>query len=444
MKRNITFLLSLVCCVTLNAQLISSTGSMSAQRVSHGSATLANGKILVFGGDNGNVNSYVVHKTAELYNGGTWSATGSMAKNRRVPASVVLSNGNVLVMGGRDADQNEFASCEIYNVATGTWSYADSMAEARSASKAITLNNGKVLVVGGDYTGTCELYDQATNTWSTTGSLNTDPNGWFDAVKLPNGNVLIVGGGTAAAEIYNVATGTWTPTANPMTLSRTAPTAILMTNGKVLVAGGNFTKTSEVFDPVANTFTAAGDMGQYASACDMVNLTDGSVLIYGIGDLFSTDRKALQQFNPSTNTWGYPGTTPVNIITANDYTVNRLPNGKILYSGGNVTTGNGSNNQCYVVNLNALGLEDLQAVDQFMVYPVPAKDYITVVSENGIIGTGYNLLLSNTLGQVIYTAPINNQETSINLQGITQSGIYFINLKNNRGEIVQTSKIIVE
>jgi hypothetical protein len=442
MKRSITLLSALCCCINLNAQLISATGSMSSQRVSHNSATLANGKILVFGGDNGNANSYVVHKSAELYNNGAWSGTGNMAKNRRLAASVVLSNGNVMVIGGRNANQDEFASCEIYNVSTGTWSYADSMDNARSGAVAITLNNGKILAIGGDYTETCELYDQASNTWTATGSLAVSRS-WFDAVKLPNGNVLVVGGGSATAEIYNVSTGTWSAVSSPMNQTRTAPTAILMTNGKVLIAGGNFTKTSEVFDPIANTFTAAGDMGQYASACDMINLTDGRVLIYGIGDVFSTDRKALQVFTPSTGTWSYPGSVPTNIFCASDYTVNRLPNGRILYSGGNWTTGNGANQQCYVVNLTALGLEELTGAD-FQVYPVPAKDHLTIDCEHASALNGCSFVLSNTLGQIIYTAPVNGQTTSMDLTGLNEAGVYFVSLKNSNGEVVQTKKIIVE
>lgn len=160
--------------------------------------------------------------------------------------------------------------------------------------------------------------------------------------------------------------------------------------------------------------------------------------------MFSTDRKALQVFTPSTGTWSYPGAVPTNIFDASDYTVNRLPNGRILYSGGNWTTGNGANQQCYITNLTALGLEEITEADLFSVYPVPAKGQLTVACEKEVLGNGYSFLLSNTLGQVIYTIPVNNELTSIDLQNLTQSGIYFVSLKNDLNEIVQTRKIIVE
>lgn len=445
MKRKITFFMSLATCMSLNAQLIVATGSMSVKRTNHGSETLANGKILVFGGEKGATTGNLVYKSAELYNNGTWTSTGNMAINRSEPASVVLSNGNVLVIGGDNVDNDNYASCEIYNVATGTWSYADSLNYARSSAIAITLNNGKVLAIGGDNSQlTCELYDETTNTWTATGSMSEGAMSWFDAVKLPNGNVLKVGTGTTVAEIYNVATGTWSQVSNPMTSARTAPTAILMNNGKVLIAGGMNNLTSEVFDPATNTFTAVGNLGQKALSCDMINLADGRVLIFGSGDLFATsDRKALQVFNPSTGTWSYPGAVAGTIFPAQNYTVNQLSNGKILFSGGSFQVGD-ANTQCYIVNISPLGVEELVEEDLFSVYPVPATNQVTVTFDKANASNGYAFLLCNTLGQVISSVPVQSQSTSINLQNITESGVYFVSLKNNQDEIIQTRKIIIE
>lgn len=443
MKRKITFFMSLATCMSLNAQLIVATGSLSVPRVTHGSEVLANGKILVFGGDNGYITPHLVYKSAELYNNGTWSSTGNMQLNRRTTASVVLSNGNILVIGGENLNETKLASCEIYNVATGTWSYADSMNNARSAAIAITLNNGKVLAIGGDFNETCELYDETTNTWTSTGSLTVDGGfSWGDAVKLPNGNVLLVGRGTATAEIYNVSTGTWSQVVDAMSVARDYPTAILMNNGKVLVAGGGISKTSEVFDPATNLFEPSGNLGQYASANDLINLPDGRVLIYGTGSATSIETNALQIYNPTTGTWSYPGSVQINITTANDYTVNFLPNGKILYAGGRVANNNGTP-ACYIVNISPLGVDEITE-EVFNVYPIPASNQITVSFENAVAANGYSYLLSNSLGQVISTTPVQNKETNISLSNVSELGIYFISLKNNMGEIIQTRKIIVE
>jgi len=437
MKTTIILLYVSIICLSLKAQLIVPTGSLSDQRINHCSELLNNGKVLTFGGNNGNYSSFQVHKTAELYNSGSWSSTGSMALKRDDAASAVLSNGNVIVIGGEDDSYNEYASCEIYDVSTGTWSYTDSMNSARSEAIAIVLNNGKILAVSGDNTATCELYDQSTNTWSVTGSISIFRTDDFCATKLPDGNVLLTGGGSATAEIYNVANGTWSNVANQMTESRSAPTAILMSNGKVLIASGHFSMTSEVFDPATNTFTAAGDLPEDVSLCDMINLSDGRVLVYGMGDIFSMDRKALQVFNPSYNAWSSAGTVGPSIFTAYSYTIHRLQTGKILITGGNFSTGNGSSEKCYLVNENSIsiGITEMKENSLFEVYPNPSNNVINVKVNQSLTGSNYSI--ADQLGRTILSGKLTKENNTINISKLVV-GNYLLQIgdKNIRSCIV--------
>ncbi|MBI4931717.1 MAG: T9SS type A sorting domain-containing protein [Bacteroidetes bacterium] len=401
MKKIFTLFFTISFGLSAMAQLITATGNMSVQRVGHESQLLSNGKVLVFGGNNGNFTGYTVHSSAQLYSGGSWATTGSMMKARSEPGSALLTNGNVLVIGGEDLNSNSLKSCEIYNVTSGMWSYTDSMANARSETRAVILNSGKILAVGGSSGGTCELYDQTSSTWSVTGSMKVARSAGFAATKLPNGDVLVTGGQSDTAEIYNVTSGTWNKVSNLMTLSRNYCTAILMTNGKILIAGGTSTFTSEVYDPSANTFTATGNLGQYRVADEMINLTNGKVLIYGIGT-FAADRLALEVFNPATNSWYYAGTVSSAIFTASDYTVHKLPGGSILYSGGNWTTGNGANKECYLVNESAIaaGIAEALNLSFFEVYPNPVHDNFEIKMEiDGAVNI--TIELKNMLGQTI-------------------------------------------
>jgi hypothetical protein len=446
MKKLFTLSIASLLFISVNAQLIVATGSTAVPRMWHSSQMLANGKVVVFGGDNGNVSSPAYYSSAEIYNNGTWSATGAMGHVRDYVSSILLSNGNILAIGGQDAGGNETNTCEIYNATSGTWSATGSMTTARSESHVVMLNNGLILVAGGKYTNTCELYDQSTGTFTVTGSMNATRYAGFTLTKLPNGNVLATGGNNSAtAEIFSVSSQTWNNVASNMTIARQFHQAILMTNNKVLIAGGDYTLTSEVFDPTTNTFTTAGPLAQYISDCEMVNLTNGKVLVYGQGNPFSpTDKGALQVFNPAANGWYSAGVVPINIFTASVYTVHKLQNGKILYVDGNWTTGNGANAYCYLVDpaMIVAGVEEQNEIADLSVYPNPASDLITInalLSNDGNIGVRISDVLGNTVMDMEDHSQNKQFQNQIDI-GKLPSGIYFLSITS--GNSTSVRKII--
>lgn len=432
--------------ISMHAQLITATGSTAVARMFHSSQMLNNGKVVVFGGYNGNAQSPVFYTSAEIYNNGTWSYTGSMNHQRYKVSSALLSNGNILAIGGTNSNMNETASCEIYNASTGTWSYTDSLNTARSNARIVVLNNGKILAAGGQYTSTCELYDQTTNTWTATGSMNVTRYDGFALSKLPDGRVLATGGNnTNSAEIYDPSTGTWTNVANTMTQARQYHQSILMGNGKVLIAGGDFTLTSEVYNPTTNTFTAAGNLAHYVSNCPMVNLSNGKVLIYGIGDLFNfTDRGALQVFNPGINQWYSAGVVSPAIFTGAVYTVHILQNNKILYVDGNFSTGNGANPYCYLVDQNAIAasVEEQSNIASWETYPNPATNQVTVDMELEQ-DSNVKLQLYDVLGNTVmeFTDESNGKSYHRQLDMIAlPQGVYFLSVQS--GKETRTAKIV--
>src|SRR5439155_935673 len=110
--------------------------------------------------------------------GGTWTVTGSLNTARALYTAILLANGMVLVAGGEDSSFNHFASAELYDPASGTWTATGSLNTARHLHTATLLANGMVLVAGGQDSSfnpstSAELYDPASGTWTATGSLNT-------------------------------------------------------------------------------------------------------------------------------------------------------------------------------------------------------------------------------------------------------------------------------
>ena len=96
---------------------------------------------------------------------GTWASTGALNTPRTAHTATLLANGQVLVAGGEDSGGTLIASAELYNPATGKWTVTGSLATPRYDHTATLLANGEVLIAGGvngTYTATAELYNPST------------------------------------------------------------------------------------------------------------------------------------------------------------------------------------------------------------------------------------------------------------------------------------------
>jgi hypothetical protein len=242
------------------------------------------GKVLVAGGSVYVSGSYdnTAALSAELYDpiANSWSLAGSLSTARSFHTATVLANGDVMVAGGQGPQTGvPIASCEIYNAVTNSWSTAASLASARSGHNAALLGNGKVLVVSGNSgangltpSTAAELYDPTLNAWSGAGTVIT-PRTQGTASLLVNGKVLVSGGinlqGVSLTELYDPAANSWS--AGPALPVPAAGTAVTLAGGDVLLLGSSSdaldilappTWNPQLYDPIANSWTSA--VGSYA------------------------------------------------------------------------------------------------------------------------------------------------------------------------------------
>ncbi len=141
---------------------------------------MADGRVLALGA--------TVHggaSAAALYDAttGGWSATPSLAAGRYDYRAIRLADGRVLVAGGNTlADTRSgplgvaTTSAEVYEPTTATWSAAGSMGTGRVGHTLTLLADGTVLAAGGSTRAgplaSAEVYDPRTDTWAATGSMN--------------------------------------------------------------------------------------------------------------------------------------------------------------------------------------------------------------------------------------------------------------------------------
>ena len=326
-----------------DANVVNAIRGMTRQRATHTATLLPDGRVLVAGGFAGDGNSLA---SAEMFDPATemFAPAGDTNVPRAGHTATLLSNGKVLLAGGYNG--NYLASAELYDPAARTFTPTSRMVTARSGHVATLLPNGKVLLAGGvgagwTFLASAELYDPATNTFTATGEMLAARES-HTATLLANGKVLIAGGHRgrraaitiySSAEIYDPATGRFSATGE-MTRIRHKHEAVLLADGRVLIVGGAderdgrpaYTST-EIYNPVRGTFTAAGNMNapRYKLQGTAVLLNDGKVLIAG-------GANRAEVFDPSRNTFSYAaGDMGTSRLFA---TATRLRNGQVLITGG--------------------------------------------------------------------------------------------------------------
>jgi hypothetical protein len=213
--------------------------------------------------------------------------------------------------------------------------------------------DGGVLFAGGSGP-LAQLYKSRTEEWVQAGA--TFGVGLLSqSTSLADGRVLFTGGmdattgqPTSAAAIYDPVAQTTTNLT--MNVARAGHGASLMGNGRVLVTGGysaldlqnplslltGMIVSTEIFDPLTNTFTPGPNMLEARALHTSTTLTSGQVLIAGglsvlpIINLPNVSNTAYR-FNPATNSFGFPSTFSGGRFF---HSAAAMSNGKVLLVGG--------------------------------------------------------------------------------------------------------------
>ncbi len=347
--------------------------NMTSPRFIHRTAKLADGRVLLTGGETANSPAAVITNSVDIFNPADNSITpaGPMTVQRWSHTATTLADGRVLVTGGRTGSTPAtgvvLATAEIYDPATNAWTEtAGPMNEARRSHAATLLHDGRVLVTGGGSgvattsspaIQSAEIFDPATGMFTVIGNMVTARSA-HSATLLADNTVLITGGSagigtrypTKTAEIFNPADNSFKALA-PMNFSHLAQNPGLLRDGRLVqpssyyndthtAAGGLITAESEIYDAGTRLFTPIEPMFKQRIDIGAIGLLDGSLLVAG-GVTTSPNFPSIFQssseiYDPMTGHWKLSG---IMSSGRDEFSGLLLDDGRAMISGGFVSPG---------------------------------------------------------------------------------------------------------
>jgi hypothetical protein len=105
-----------------------------------------------------------------------------------------------------------------------------------------------------------------------------------------------------------------------------------------------------------------------------------------------------------------------------------------------------SSNECLtmVINTGVLSTNPVTYTSTVSIYPNPANDQITIDCGNLASVVGWNIKITNMLGQEVFNQPMNTQQYVVPLNTWTGQGMYFVKIINAQNEVVNIKKIILQ
>jgi hypothetical protein len=97
-----------------------------------------------------------------------------------------------------------------------------------------------------------------------------------------------------------------------------------------------------------------------------------------------------------------------------------------------------------VINAVITGINPPNNLNTLKVFPNPASTHITIDYGNFNSMSGYTLNIVNFVGQTVFTTPINQQTSYIDLSTWTGNGIYFVQLIDPQNNSIENRKIVIQ
>ncbi|MEV4343999.1 galactose oxidase-like domain-containing protein [Actinoplanes sp. NPDC049596] len=323
-------------------------------------AMLPNGKVLIWDsvGDNP-TESYPDHTFTRAM---VWNPVGNTYKRVDLQGSNIfcagfahLANGNILVAGGNaNAKMDGIVRTHVFDWRSETWARGKDMAAARWYPSVAETANGEGVIIGGG-PSTAEVYEGDGGIRTLPGFTRYNARIYPYLVSRPDTQLGLIGPSTTAFTIATSGNGVITATGSRDGLFRDYGSFATYDIGKsVVVGGGNLTeggatqvptRTAVVMNAGAGPFpsvTATGSLSTGRRQLNATLLADGSVLATGGMTSAATSplvdlehaATAAERWDPATGRW----TVLASASRVRQYhsTAVLLPDGRVMTGGGGI------------------------------------------------------------------------------------------------------------
>ncbi len=245
-----------------------------------------------------------------------WTPIAPLTSARSQHGSAASSDGRILAIEGLGAFTYVRGS-EAYDPAAGTWTAIASPGGWCCGGTA-SGGDGRIYVLGGEWESDGSLsrvsaWDPRTNTWAAVRPLGTTRD-VVAAATGPDGRVYALGGAEngdsrrvlASVEVYDPVADSWSAVA-PMQQRRWYHAATRGPDGRIYVFGGldGFTPltSAEAYDPATDSWTLLAPLPASRYGAAAVAGADG--LIYLVGGAVNNggDGRSVVTYDPAANSW---------------------------------------------------------------------------------------------------------------------------------------------
>jgi hypothetical protein len=117
--------------------------------------------------------------------------------------------------------------------------------------------------------------------------------------------------------------------------------------------------------------------------------------------------------------------------------ITALYNGNICYQTITVT-------DTLLINMGITGFNPITFNNTIKIFPNPTNDHITIDYGNFASLNGYQIKITNSLGQQMFQTPINQQSNYVSLASWGGNGLYFVYIIDPQGNTLDIRKIVLQ